>query len=114
MKQVFDTPSVLLEVSRKFSKTENGVYQYEKQSLEQLRPISNGGLLPKRPKIVKNSTNLEYKTFLKVGQMSSDPRDVTPFVIEWTPDLLPKTKMGELRIKFEYGHQRNGQASNNK
>ena len=43
--------------------------------------ISHGGILPKKPKIGKLIRPLEYKTFLKVGQMSSDPRDVTPFVI---------------------------------
>ena len=32
----------------------------------------------------------------------------TPFIIEWIPDILPITHIGELRIKFEYGHQRNG------
>jgi hypothetical protein len=26
----------------------------------------------------------------------------------WIPDILPKSRIGELRIKFEYGHQRNG------
>jgi len=30
-------------------------------------------------------------------------------MIEWIPDILPFMKIGELRIKFEYGHQRNGQ-----
>jgi hypothetical protein len=30
----------------------------------------------------------EFKTFLKVGQTTPDISDVTPFVIEWTPDLL--------------------------
>lgn len=33
----------------------------------------------------------------------------TPFVIEWIPDILPKSQIGELRIKLCYGHQRNGQ-----
>ena len=32
----------------------------------------------------------------------------TPFIIEWIPDILPTMHIGELRIKFEYGHQRNG------
>ena len=38
-----------------------------------------------------------------------DQKDLTPFTIEWIPDILPFMKIGELRIKFEYGHQRNGQ-----
>ena len=66
----------------------------QKQAMKHLRPV-------------------EYKTFLKVGQMSSDPRDVTPFTIEWIPDLFPKSRVGELAIKFEFGHQLNGQLDPN-
>ena len=55
------------------------------------------------------NTNTEWKTFLKVGQMSPTPRDITPFVIEWVPDLLPNMGIGEMTIKFEFGHQKNGQ-----
>ena len=64
VKQVFDTSLVLLEVSRKFSKSEDGTYQYEKQSIDQLRTISNGGLLPKKPKMGKLIKPLEWKTFV--------------------------------------------------
>ena len=85
VKQVFDTTLITLEVSRKFSKSEvDGSYHYEKPSpIEPGRSslINHGGILPKKPKIGKLIRPLEYKTFLKVGQMSSDPRDVTPFVI---------------------------------
>lgn len=42
------------------------------------------------------------------GNTSPDQKEPTPFVIEWIPDILPKSHIGELRIKFEYGHQRNG------
>jgi hypothetical protein len=42
------------------------------------------------------------------GNTQADQRDPTPFIIEWIPDILPKSHIGELRIKFEYGHQRNG------
>lgn len=40
---------------------------------------------------------------------SNEQKEPTPFIIEWIPDILPKSRIGELRIKFEYGHQRNGQ-----
>lgn len=30
-------------------------------------------------------------------------------MIEWIPDVLPRSRMGELRIGFEYGHQQSGQ-----
>ena len=43
---------------------------------------------------------------MRVGQQFGE--GVTPFVIEWTPDLLARSRMGELRIQFEYGHVRNG------
>ena len=43
------------------------------------------------------------------GNTSADQKEPTPFIIEWIPDILPKMHIGELRIKFEYGHQRNGQ-----
>ena len=43
------------------------------------------------------------------GNTAPDQKEPTPFIIEWIPDILPKLRIGELRIKFEYGHQRNGQ-----
>ena len=42
----------------------------------------------------------ELKTYLKVGQTTSDQKDPTPFIIEWIPEILPFMKIGELRIKF--------------
>lgn len=42
------------------------------------------------------------------GNTSPDQKEPTPFIIEWIPDILPQSKIGELRIKFEYGHHRNG------
>lgn len=51
----------------------------------------------------------ECKTYIKVGQMSSEPKRVIPFVIEWIPNLLPRMGVGELTVRFEFGHQRNGQ-----
>lgn len=44
--------------------------------------------------------------------MSANQKEPSLFIIEWTPDVLPKTHVGELRIKFEYGHQRNGIVEN--
>ena len=43
------------------------------------------------------------------GNTARDQKDPTPFIIEWIPDILPQCRIGELRIKFEYGHERNGQ-----
>ena len=55
----------------------------------------------------------EWKTYLKVGQMTSDPNILTPFVIEWIPNLLPRMNIGELTIKFEFGHQKNFEIDSN-
>jgi hypothetical protein len=46
---------------------------------------------------------------LKVGCWTPSQRTLSAFEIEWIPDILPQMRIGELRIKFEYGHQRNGQ-----
>ena len=51
----------------------------------------------------------ECQTYLKVGQMSSNPKYIVPFVIEWVPNLLPRMGIGEVTITFEFGHQKNGQ-----
>lgn len=33
-------------------------------------------------------------------------------MIEWIPNVLPRCRMGELRISFEFGHQQSGQTEN--
>ena len=104
LKKVFDTPVVPLEISRKFTKQANGYQLVETK--ERTTDIDFASRSVTRKVMVK-PTATEYKTFLKVGQMSSDPRDVTPFTIEWVPDLYPRTHVGELTIKFQFGHQVN-------
>ena len=42
------------------------------------------------------------------GHTVADQKEPTPFIIEWIPDILPRSRIGELRLKFEYGHLRNG------
>ena len=103
LKKIFDTPLVALEISRKFTLDANGTYRYKTPVKE------DPSLLAKRQKLSKCSKPEEYKTFLKVGQMSTDPGDVTPFKIEWVQDVLPRSKTGEMTIKLEFGHQINGQ-----
>ena len=65
----------------------------------------------KKSLLLRDSRKLqtEFKTYLKVGQMSSNSKHIIPFVIEWVPNLLPRAGIGELTIKFEFGHQKNGQ-----
>jgi hypothetical protein len=110
VKQVFDTPLVSLDVTRKFNRTNDGTFNLVQED-HHLNATTENSMVSsnKKSKATKVIRHLEFKTFLKVGQMSTDPRNVTPFTIEWIPDVLPKSKVGEMQIKFEYGHQRNGQ-----
>ena len=106
LKKVFDTPLVQLEISRKFRQNSDGSYTYKTNTPLNDELCSNS----KRHRPCKNLRPLEeFRTFLKVGQMSSDPRDITPFKIEWVPDILPRTRTGELMVNFQFGHQVNGQ-----
>lgn len=41
--------------------------------------------------------------------MSGIQKEPVPFVIEWIPDVLPRSHLGEMIIIFEYGHLKNGQ-----
>jgi len=44
---------------------------------------------------------------LFLGNTSPNQVEPTPFLIEWIPDILPISKIGELRIRFEFGHVKN-------
>ncbi|XP_069140399.1 uncharacterized protein C2orf42 homolog [Argopecten irradians] len=105
VKQIFDTQAMPLDITRNFVENRDGTYDlYEvpKVEVENIDEAFKGkSPMPIRP--------FELKTYLKVGNSTSDQKEPTPFIIEWIPDILPKTRIGELRIKFEYGHQRNGQ-----
>ncbi|KAJ9580223.1 hypothetical protein L9F63_004123, partial [Diploptera punctata] len=101
VKQIFETPLMPLEITRSFVENHDGTYEpYQrcKDENEAFRKTEGQPLI--KP--------LELKTFLKVGNMSPDQQDPTPFFIEWIPDILPCSKIGELRIRFEFGHSRNG------
>ncbi|XP_006032948.1 uncharacterized protein C2orf42 homolog isoform X3 [Alligator sinensis] len=105
VKQIFDTPEMPLEITRSFIQNRDGTYELFKCPKVEVESIAETyGRLEKQPII----RPLELKTFLKVGNTSPDQKEPTPFIIEWIPDILPQSKIGELRIKFEYGHHRNG------
>ncbi|XP_078095387.1 uncharacterized protein C2orf42 homolog isoform X2 [Mustelus asterias] len=105
VKQIFDTPEVPLEVTRSFTENHDGTYELFKCPKVQVESISEAyGRMEKQPTI----RPLELKTFLRVGNMSPEQKEPTPFIIEWIPDILPRLKIGEMRIKLEYGHHRNG------
>ncbi|KAJ7305295.1 hypothetical protein JRQ81_011212 [Phrynocephalus forsythii] len=108
VKQIFDTLEMPLEVTRSFIQNRDGTYEPFKSPKVEVESIPETyGRLEKQPVL----RPLELKTFLKVGHMSPDQKEPTPFVIEWIPDILPQSKIGELRIKFEYGHYGNGHAA---
>ncbi|XP_033632929.1 uncharacterized protein C2orf42-like [Asterias rubens] len=104
VKQIFDTEEMLLEITRSFIENSDGTYTLSPtpsrldQDPSAYRKVN--GQVPIKP--------FELKTYLKVGHTSPDMTEPTPFIIEWIPEILPVTHIGELRIKFEYGHQRNG------
>ncbi|KAG8440882.1 hypothetical protein GDO86_006570 [Hymenochirus boettgeri] len=104
VKQIFDTVGMPLEVTRSFVQNRDGTYELFKCPKVEVENIAETyGRIEKQP-----IRPLELKTFLKVGNISPDQKEPTPFTIEWIPDILPMSKIGELRIKFEYGHHRNG------
>lgn len=93
VRHIFETPDVPLEETRAFVENRDGTFD-----LYQSPPSSE------HTEGVQLIKPLELKTFLKVG---NHPQAV-PFTIEWTPDVFPRSRVGELRLKFEYGHLRNG------
>ncbi|KAM5143416.1 uncharacterized protein C2orf42 homolog isoform 2-T2 [Callospermophilus lateralis] len=105
VKQILDTPEMPLEITRSFIQNRDGTYELFKCPKVEVECIAETyGRIEKQPVL----RPLELKTFLKVGNTSPDQKEPTPFIIEWIPDILPQSKIGELRIKFEYGHHRNG------
>ncbi|XP_041501187.1 uncharacterized protein C2orf42 homolog isoform X2 [Microtus oregoni] len=105
VKQILDTPEMPLEITRSFIQNRDGTYELFKCPKVEVESIAETyGRIEKQPML----RPLELKTFLKVGNTSPDQKEPTPFIIEWIPDILPQSKIGELRIKFEYGHHRNG------
>lgn len=104
VKQIFDSNEISLDLTRTFVENRGGTFEpYEPPRPDAFSESKHKNHTPIRP--------FELKTYLKVG-LATDSKDATPFIIEWIPDILPRSHIGELRIKFEYGHQRNGQIEN--
>ncbi|KAM6294626.1 uncharacterized protein C2orf42 homolog [Aegotheles albertisi] len=102
VKQIFDTPELPLEITRSFVQNRDGSYELFRCPKVEVESIAETyGHLEKQPPI----RPLELKTFLKVGHTSPVQKDPTPFVIEWIPNILPRARIGELRLRFQYGHQ---------
>ncbi|XP_015585458.1 uncharacterized protein C2orf42 isoform X2 [Cephus cinctus] len=100
VKSIFETPIIPLEITRSFVQNADGTYELykrEETDIDRFKKTSNNALI--KP--------LELKTYLKVGNTSPNQVEPTPFLIEWIPDILPISKIGELRIRFEFGHVKN-------
>ncbi|XP_073695544.1 uncharacterized protein C2orf42 homolog isoform X2 [Garra rufa] len=104
VKRIFDTPELPLELTQSFVKNSDG--SYSPYRCRETPPD------PGSDTCVHSRTNkplairpLELRTFLRVGTSVAEQTEPVPFVIEWIPDILPHSKVGELRIRFEYGHQ---------
>ncbi|XP_030623695.1 uncharacterized protein C2orf42 homolog [Chanos chanos] len=108
VKRIFDTPELPLELTQSFVRNSDGTCSpFHCQELSPELASDTGQPRTDRPQTIKP---LELRTFLKVGMYSGEQREPVPFVIEWIPDILPHSHVGELRIRFEYGHQLRGQA----
>ncbi|EEB17858.1 conserved hypothetical protein [Pediculus humanus corporis] len=96
VRYVFDTPHMPLKIFRAFVKDKDGSFV---PSWENFQVESEDG--KNNHPILKPA---QYKTFIRVGLTSVDQLEPTPFKIEWIPDVLPLSHIGELRIQFEFGH----------
>ncbi|XP_042895170.1 uncharacterized protein C2orf42 homolog isoform X1 [Parasteatoda tepidariorum] len=105
LKRVFYTPDVTLEVQRSFTEVRDGVFVPLQEDKLDPEAAYLRKLLESKPKHINP---VELKTFLKVGHTALSQTEPTPFTIEWIPDILPVSKVGEMKLIFEYGHQRNG------
>ncbi|XP_066570350.1 uncharacterized protein C2orf42 homolog [Amia ocellicauda] len=105
VKQIFDTPEMPLEVTQSFVKNRDGSFEPFRCPEVPLEPVAEAYSRADRQTAIRP---LELRTFLRVGNTSAEQKEPTPFVIEWIPDILPKSRIGELRIRFEYGHLHNG------
>uniref|UniRef100_A0A0C9R994 C2orf42_1 protein n=1 Tax=Fopius arisanus TaxID=64838 RepID=A0A0C9R994_9HYME len=97
IKSIFDTPMIPLEITRSFLQNSDGTYELykrEESDIDRYKKSGNNALI--KP--------LELKTYLKVGNTCPNQLEPTPFLIEWIPDILPISKIGELRLRFEFGH----------
>jgi len=103
VQQIFDTPQVSLATVKVFVMNVDGTYCLAPANAE-TNDVDRFSNLPGKLRIKAH----ELKTFLRVGCTSLEPDGKKTFDIEWIPEILPAANMGELRIKFTYGHCKNG------
>ncbi|KAL6096563.1 uncharacterized protein ACO6RY_05863 [Pungitius sinensis] len=107
VKRVFDTSEVPLELTQSFVRNADGSYsrfRCPEPPPPPPEPEPAEGARTERPQAIRP---MELRTFLKVGP-TAEQGEAGPFVIEWIPDALPRCRMGELSIGFQFGHQQSG------
>ncbi|XP_016422419.1 uncharacterized protein C2orf42 homolog isoform X2 [Sinocyclocheilus rhinocerous] len=104
VKRIFDTPELTLELTQSFVKNSDGSYSPYRCRETPPDPGSDTchHSRTNKPLAIRP---IELRTFLRVGTCAAEQTEPMPFVIEWIPDILPHSQVGELRIGFEYGHQ---------
>ncbi|XP_028829363.1 uncharacterized protein C2orf42 homolog isoform X2 [Denticeps clupeoides] len=106
VKRIFDTPELPLKLTQSFVRNSDGSYSPFQCPEVPSEPQAETYSRAERPQPIRP---MELRTFLQVGMFAPGQKEPTPFVIEWIPDILPVSRVGELRLRFEYGHQRYGQ-----
>ncbi|KAM6395522.1 uncharacterized protein C2orf42 homolog [Rhynochetos jubatus] len=89
LQQIFHTPQLPLEVPRGFAQSRDGTHELLGC------PDGESGAEPRGPP--QPPRTLEPQPFLRAGN------DAPPFVIEWIPNILPRTRVGELRLHCRHG-----------
>ncbi|XP_065352497.1 uncharacterized protein C2orf42 homolog [Cloeon dipterum] len=98
VKKIFDTPAVPLDITRSFVENKDGTFDHFVSLSEEEKSLFSANMPLIRP--------LELKTYLKIGLTAPEQKNPTPFIIEWVPDVFPRTHVGEMSLTFEFGHQR--------
>ncbi|XP_067939869.1 uncharacterized protein C2orf42 homolog isoform X2 [Watersipora subatra] len=106
VRKVFDCPEVSLHVSKYYDKTSDGNYTLSATPRVQVDSSTLSQQVDE-PRVV-TAGHHEYKTFLRVGPQGN--QGITPFIIDWTPDLYPISHTGELSLTFQYSHMIDGLA----
>uniref|UniRef100_A0A671S6U9 Chromosome 2 open reading frame 42 n=1 Tax=Sinocyclocheilus anshuiensis TaxID=1608454 RepID=A0A671S6U9_9TELE len=104
VKRIFDTPELPLELTQSFVKNSDSSYSPYRCRETPTDPASDTCHHSRTNKPLAIGP-LELRTFLRVGTCAAEQTEPVPLVIEWIPDILPHSQVGELRIRFEYGHQ---------
>ncbi|XP_056146524.1 uncharacterized protein C2orf42 homolog isoform X2 [Lampris incognitus] len=106
VKHIFDTPELPLELTQSFVENTDGSYSHFHCSKPPTEAEVRKGNKLDKPQAARPTV---LCTFLKVGLCETDQKEPTPFVIEWIPDILPRSGLGELKISFKFGHQQSAQ-----